>query len=87
MYLWSAIVHGDDVLAQSNWELGEDWLKRYGSVFSPLCAGVTVLMGHFIRFLVDEGVLASVNKWRRARGDAELSMSDISADAGSTPSS
>ncbi|KAF8325279.1 uncharacterized protein EI90DRAFT_3073689 [Cantharellus anzutake] len=30
MFLWTSIVHDDDVLAHSNWELGEDWLRRYG---------------------------------------------------------
>ncbi len=29
-FLWTAIVHDDDVLAHSNWELGEEWLRRYG---------------------------------------------------------
>ncbi|KAF9520399.1 hypothetical protein BS47DRAFT_1378924 [Hydnum rufescens UP504] len=61
MLLWSTIVHGDDVLAHINWELGEDWLRTYG-------------------FLVDDTVLASVNRWRRVRGDPELKMGDINPD-------
>jgi hypothetical protein len=33
-FLWTTIVHGDDVLMHTNWELGEDWLRNYGSVFN-----------------------------------------------------
>ncbi|KAL5527283.1 hypothetical protein ACEPAG_6074 [Sanghuangporus baumii] len=29
-YTKSLTLHGDDVLAHSNWELGENWLRRYG---------------------------------------------------------
>jgi hypothetical protein len=30
-------IHGDDVLAHANWEIGESWLRRYGFVnFSPV---------------------------------------------------
>jgi len=65
--LWSTIVHGDDVLAHTNWELGEDWLRTYG-------------------FLVEESVLASVNRWRRIRGDPELKMAEINPDGASPPS-
>lgn len=25
-------IHGDDVLAHANWEIGETWLRRYGFV-------------------------------------------------------
>ncbi|KAF8313419.1 hypothetical protein DL93DRAFT_2081116 [Clavulina sp. PMI_390] len=60
-FLWTVIIHGDDVLAHNNWELGEQWLRTYG-------------------FLVDDGVLACCNKWRRARGDVELTMADIQPD-------
>jgi hypothetical protein len=28
----SVTIHGDDVLAHANWEIGETWLRRYGSV-------------------------------------------------------
>lgn len=63
-FIWTTIIHGDDVLAHTNWELGEQWLRTYG-------------------FLVDDSVLTSCNKWRRMRGDVELTMSDLSADPGS----
>lgn len=26
----SIIIHGDDVLAHSNWEIGEKFIRRYG---------------------------------------------------------
>jgi hypothetical protein len=31
-------IHGDDVLAHANWEIGETWLRRYGfvSLFSVI---------------------------------------------------
>lgn len=29
-FLWTVIIHGDDVLAHNNWELGEQWLRTYG---------------------------------------------------------
>ena len=31
-YTKSLTLHGDDVLAHSNWELGESWLRQYGYV-------------------------------------------------------
>lgn len=31
-YAMSVTIHGDDVLAHSNWEIGETWLRRYGFV-------------------------------------------------------
>ncbi|OCB84462.1 hypothetical protein A7U60_g8448 [Sanghuangporus baumii] len=57
-YTKSLTLHGDDVLAHSNWELGENWLRRYG-------------------FLVDQPVLNICNRWRRERGEPELSLADI----------
>ena len=32
-------IHGDDVLAHSNWEISETWLRQYGSV---LCTAYTI---------------------------------------------
>lgn len=32
------------------------------------------------RFLVEESVLAACNKWRRARGDIELTPQDVHPD-------
>jgi len=58
-FLWTTIIHGEDVLSHTNWEISEDWLRRY-------------------YFLVDEALLNSANRWRRERGDVELTMADIS---------
>lgn len=40
----------------------------------------------FHRFLVDDAVLVSCNKWRRARGDPELTMQEINPDGTGPPS-
>ena len=72
-------IHGDDVLAHTNWEIGETWLRRYGFVGSFLCFFVCSdrsLPGH-TRFLVDPNTLGTSNKWRRERGLPELRMVDI----------
>jgi len=29
-YRSALTLHGDDVLAHSNWEIGEKWLRQYG---------------------------------------------------------
>jgi len=29
-YRAAVTIHGDDVLAHTNWEIGETWLRRYG---------------------------------------------------------
>jgi hypothetical protein len=37
-------IHGDDVLAHSNWELDEKWLRQYGYVqnlFASYCFSVS----------------------------------------------
>jgi len=57
-YLWATVIHGEDVLAHTNWEISEDWLRRYN-------------------FLVDDSLLNSANRWRRERGDVDLTLSDI----------
>lgn len=35
-------LHGDDVLAHSNWELAEWWLRKYSSGQSPVCNDIKV---------------------------------------------
>jgi hypothetical protein len=55
------IIHGDDVLAHSNWEIDEKFLRRYG-------------------FLIDTAVLKISNRWRRERGEPELSLSDLTGE-------
>jgi len=34
-YRNAVIIHGDDVLAHSNWEIGEKWLRQYGFLVDP----------------------------------------------------
>ncbi|KAI0269229.1 hypothetical protein BC834DRAFT_865365 [Gloeopeniophorella convolvens] len=33
-------IHGDDVLAHANWEIGETWLRRYGFLVDPNTLGI-----------------------------------------------
>lgn len=44
-FLWTAIIHGDDVLAHTNWELGEQWLRTYRLV-SCATTGLFLCSGH-----------------------------------------
>jgi len=60
-------LHGDDVLAHSNWELPEWWLRKYS-------------------FLIESATLNICNRWRRERGENELSLTDIGAQ-GDSPAS
>ncbi|KAG1755879.1 hypothetical protein EDB19DRAFT_2034509 [Suillus lakei] len=60
-------LHGDDVLAQHNWELAEWWLRKYS-------------------YLIDKTTLNVCNRWRRERGEPDLSLSDIGAQ-GDSPAS
>jgi len=57
----ATIIHGDDVLAHNNWEIGEKFLRKYG-------------------FLIDTAVLKVSNKWRRERGEPEVTSSDITGE-------
>lgn len=59
-YRTAVTIHGDDVLAHSNWEISDSWLQRY-------------------KYLVDKNTLTVVNRWRRERGDIELSPAEYSA--------
>ncbi|KAI0049565.1 hypothetical protein FA95DRAFT_833650 [Auriscalpium vulgare] len=34
-YAQGVTLHGDDVLAHTNWEIGETWLRRYGFLIDP----------------------------------------------------
>jgi len=60
-------LHGDDVLAHSNWELAEWWLRKYS-------------------YLIEKATLNTCNRWRRERGETELTMTDIGAQ-GESPAS
>lgn len=40
----TATIHSDDLLAQSNWELSEEWFMRFGCVsFFSLSASVSAV--------------------------------------------
>jgi hypothetical protein len=39
-YRAAVTIHGDDVLAHSNWEIGENFLRKYGYEMSLLCVSV-----------------------------------------------
>ncbi|KAF9246953.1 hypothetical protein BU15DRAFT_84537 [Melanogaster broomeanus] len=60
-------LHGDDVLAHSNWELAEWWLRKYS-------------------YLIEKTTLNICNRWRRERGETELTLADIGAQ-GESPGS
>ncbi|KIL00353.1 hypothetical protein PAXRUDRAFT_251978 [Paxillus rubicundulus Ve08.2h10] len=60
-------LHGDDVLAHSNWELAEWWLRKYS-------------------YLIEKATLNTCNRWRRERGETELTVADIGAQGGSPAS-
>jgi len=40
-YLTSTTIHGDDVLAHANWEIHEDWLKRFGFLVDATTLSLT----------------------------------------------
>lgn len=77
-------LHGDDVLAHSNWELAEWWLRKYSSGQYPVLQSSWVLTFH--RYLIENTTLNICNRWRRERGESELTMSDIGAQ-GDSPAS
>ncbi len=79
-------IHGDEVLAHGNWEIGETWLRRYGFVDSSFLIRIltgwsnhspTIAIRWLYRFLVDPNTLNTSNKWRQDRGLSELRMADI----------
>jgi hypothetical protein len=83
----SVTIHGDEVLAHANWEIGETWLRRYGfvdssflfvSCYADLITRRSSRFGLlYYRFLIDPNTLNISNKWRRDRGLPELRMADI----------
>jgi hypothetical protein len=77
-------IHGDDVLAHSNWEISEKWLRQYGSV--SFIALLSSRNSQSNRFLVDPATLNIVNRWRRERAEPELRIADITS-AENTPAS
>lgn len=82
-YRYAVTIHGDDVLAHNNWEIGESWLQRYKCVLIPcivLHDRPTERASRFFRFLVDPTTLNITNRWRRERGEAELHSSEYSSE-------
>ena len=77
----SVIIHGDDVLAHSNWEMGEKFIRkyRYGGNYFPLNS---LLRIH--SFLIDGPVLKTTNRWRRERGDPELVLPETNEQSGAS---
>ena len=76
-YVRSLTLHGDDVLAHTNWEIGESWLRRYGYVALRVWLLDDCTYWSIYRFLVDQSVLNICNRWRRERGEQDLLMSEI----------
>lgn len=78
-------LHGDDVLAHSNWELAEWWLRKYSSgQHPPHSSRLLTFLDN--RYLIENSTLSICNRWRRERGESELTMSDIGAQ-GDSPAS
>lgn len=76
-YRNAVIIHGDDVLAHSNWEISEKWLRQYGYVKLNL---LHYFVLKFFSFLVDQATLNVSNRWRRERGEPELRPADIASE-------
>jgi hypothetical protein len=76
-------VHGEDVLAHHNWEFKEAWLRAYGFVLSSLnlCSQASGIQKNLFsllyRFLVEQPLLNVCNRWRRERGEPDLTLGDI----------
>lgn len=71
-------IHGDDVLAHANWEIGPEWLQTYKCVWHDMNV-LLILIWPFVRFLVGEATLNHINRWRRERGDSELPASEYAS--------
>lgn len=76
-YRHEVTIHGDDVLAHTNWELSENWLHRYKCVHCTRQSGFALSHACHRRFLVDQATLAIANRWRRERGESELRLADF----------
>ena len=75
-YAKNLTLHGDDVLAHNNWEISESWIRQYQCVSQLKCT-LEYLAELPYSFLVDQSLLNISNRWRRERGEAELTMADI----------
>lgn len=69
-------VNGDDSLAPEAWELSEDFVRKYWcatrflrrSSHRSRCSR---------RYIVDQETLQITNRWRKERGEKELSLSEL----------
>ena len=83
-YAKSVTLHGDDVLAHGNWEIGEKWIRQYGCVIfyhsflSRHWGSHDNALASLARFLVDAPVLNICNRWRRERGEKEIALHELS---------
>ncbi len=72
----SITIHDDDVLAHQNWELGEDFIRKYRYVAQLVTVCKDANLGCYdYSFLVDAPLLKIVNRWRLERGDLEIVLS------------
>ena len=82
-YAKSLTLHSDDVLAHVNWEISEPWLRRFRYV---LVYHSSFPRTHTeSRYLVDQPILNICNRWRRERGEPELSVADLGPVPSETP--
>lgn len=80
-YRLAVTIHGDDVLAHHNWEISEDWLRRFKyAIINCLRLPTNTRFSDHCRILVDPATLAITNKWRRDRGEPELHPADYLID-------
>lgn len=80
-YRTAITIHGDDVLAHSNWEISESWFRRYKYVTRATVLTVLLIR---VRFLSDAATLNVANRWRRERGEPELPASEYVIAEGSS---
>jgi len=87
----TSIIHTDDLLTHSNWEVSEEWFVKFGlvqtisfalsSLFFPFpfgfLQGETRLTNGSTRYLATRSMLEATNKWRRERGEAEIPISVV----------
>ena len=66
-------IHGDDVLAHSNWEVGEAFFRKYPYVIPAISTTLSLTLDSF---LAEANTLAVSNRWRKERGEQELRISD-----------
>ena len=84
-YRMAVTIHGDDVLAHSNWEIGEKFLRKYGYGHCRPLQATWTYPNALISFLIDAATLNIANRWRRERGEPEIRLSDIGSTDNTPP--